>query len=112
MRKVSFLWLAAAAAILLLSLSSSFAAENTGQGNHARVMITKAVDDNARVALEGNTRPEANAKNDRGILAENYRIDHMQLLLRRPAELEASLRQFIEELHEPNSANYRQWMTA
>jgi len=111
MRKVTFLWLAAAA-MLLFGSSSSFAADNAGGGNHARVMITKAVDENTRVALEGNTRPEANAKNDRGMLPDSYRLDHMQLLLRRPAELEASLHQFIEELHDPNSANYHQWLTA
>ena len=75
-------------------------------------MITKAIDETNRIALEGNTRPEANLKNDRGIVSEEFPMEHMQLLLRRPAEQEAALRKFIDELHDPNSPNYHQWMTA
>ena len=102
MRKVLFLCLAAAAAISFLNVNPAFGE----QSGRARVMITAPVDENSRVVLEGNTRPEANAKNDRGIVEDSRSLPNLQLLLRRPAELETALQQRIEELHEPKSANY------
>jgi subtilase family serine protease len=39
-------------------------------------------------------------------------MEHMLLQLRRPPELESALKQFIDDLHNPDSSNYHQWMTA
>jgi subtilase family serine protease len=111
MRTASFFRLAAVALSAAIGLSSAHAADAANQ-SRSRVLITSAIDESNRISLEGNTRPEANTKNDRGIVAEEFPMEHMQLLLRRPAEQEQALRKFIDELHDPNSPNYHQWMTA
>jgi subtilase family serine protease len=78
----------------------------------APATMTGTIDERALVSLGGNTRPEARLANDRGKLAENFALDHMQLLLKRPLETEAALKAFIDSLHDRTSPNYHQWLTA
>jgi subtilase family serine protease len=103
----AFLRLSAVTLTVMLCLSFATAAEQ-----HSRVLITGPINDSTRVTVEGNTRPEANATHDRGALPEGYQIDHMQLLLRRPAEQELALQKYIDSLQDPKSANYKHWLTA
>jgi len=63
------------------------------------------------VVLEGNTRPEANAVNDRGRVSDDFQLDHMLLQLKRSDEREAALRQYIDQLHDPQSPEFHQWLT-
>src|ERR1700727_1627030 len=84
MHNVSFLRLAAVALTTTFCMSPALVAGAGNPAGHARVMITSAIDETNRISIEGNTRPEANAKNDRGIVAEEFAMEHMQLLLRRP----------------------------
>jgi len=51
-------------------------------------MITAPIVEANLVRLSGNTRPEANAANDRGRVADNLPMEHMMLQLRRPAAQE------------------------
>jgi subtilase family serine protease len=95
---------------LALVLSANFAGAEAVQPS--RPLITTAINDADRVTLAGNTRPEANARNDRGRVADNFPLDHMQLQLQRPAQQEKALQQYIAQLHQPTSANYHQWLTA
>ena len=76
-----------------------------------RQLITQAVDDSRRVKLSGNTRPEANAANDRGRVPESLFLDHMQLQLRLPIEKEEELDEFLREVQDPKSPNYHKWLT-
>jgi subtilase family serine protease len=78
----------------------------------ARGLITQPVDATRLVTLTGNTRPEANAANDRGAVADTLPIEHMLLLLRRSAAQEAALDQAIDDLQEPNSPDYHRWLSA
>jgi hypothetical protein len=64
------------------------------------------------VILRGNTRPEANAKNDRGRVSDDLPLPHMMLQLQRTPEQEQALRQFINDLHDPTSPQFHQWITA
>ena len=41
-------------------------------GQRLPILITQTVDDNALVSLRGNTRPEANSKNDRGAVPDDF----------------------------------------
>jgi subtilase family serine protease len=75
-------------------------------------LITGNVDEGSLITRWGNVRSEMNAKNDRGRLADSYQINHMQLLLRRSPEQEQELETLINQLHDPHSANYHQWLTA
>jgi len=65
------------------------------------------------VVLSGNTRPEARTPLfDRGAVADALPMEHMLLSLRRPADREAALDRYIDELTDPGSPHYHQWLTA
>ncbi len=64
------------------------------------------------VTLVGNTRPEANAQNDRGLLPDSFPVHHMLLQLRRGRELEGDFAHYIDSLTDKSSPNFRRWMTA
>src|ERR1700679_3792539 len=93
---------------LICSLGLLSYAQPTG---HPARMITGTIDGAKLRTLEGNTRPEANALNDRGIVADDFKMDHMLLQLKRSPEREAALKQYIDELHNPKSANFHKWLT-
>jgi hypothetical protein len=76
-----------------------------------RSLITNSINDANRLRLFGNTRPEANAANDRGKVADSLPMAHLTLQLRRAPEQEQALSQFIEQLHDPASPNYHHWLT-
>ncbi len=78
----------------------------------ARPLITQPVDVSRLITLTGNKRPEANARNDRGPVPDNLPMEHMLLQLRRPAERERALEQFIEQLHDRSSPNFHHWLSA
>jgi subtilase family serine protease len=80
--------------------------------NGAPVLITQNVDENQLVTLAGNTRPEANAQNDRGAVPGDLVMEHMLLQLKRSPQQEQKLEQFIEQLQTPSSPNYHHWLTA
>ncbi len=81
-------------------------------GLHARPRITQSINEMDRVALTGNTHPEASLANDRGPVANNFPMDHMLLQLKRSPEQEKALQQFIDELHTKGSPNFHHWLTA
>src|SRR5579862_1707093 len=68
-------------------------------GSRARVLITQNIDEGQLATLDGNTRPEAASGNDLGPVANDLRMEHMLLQLRRPPEQEQALQQFINDLH-------------
>jgi subtilase family serine protease len=109
MRSASFLRFSAIAIALVFSFNLVSYAANAGP---SRPLITSAINDNNRVTLSGNTHPDATAKNDRGRVPDDFALDHLQLLLRRPAEQETALESYIEDLQKPGSASYHQWLTA
>jgi len=81
-------------------------------GLHARPRITQSIDESDRVALNGNTHPEARPANYRGAVANDFAMEHMLLQLKRSPEQEQALQQFINELHTKASPNFHHWLTA
>jgi subtilase family serine protease len=81
-------------------------------GAAERAQIRGPIDETGRVTLPGNTRPEANAKNDLGQVDDSLPLEHMQLLLSRPAALQKELDAYTESLGDKNSPNYQRWLTA
>jgi len=75
-------------------------------------LITQPIDDQVRVMLGGNTRPEANAANDRGAVPDSMPLEHLQLELRRSPEREQQVEAFIATLHERTSPNFHRWLSA
>ena len=76
------------------------------------ILITEAIDENKLIRLRGNTRPEANAQNDRGRVEDSFPMEHMLLQLKRAPELEQEFDQYIDSLTDKSSPNFRQWITA
>ncbi len=100
--------------LLALGMGAAFAAPANGAtiGLLSRPQITRPANDNDRVVIPGNMSPFATTANDRGRVADGLALDHMQLLLQRPADREAALQQFMKEQTTPGSANYHKWLTA
>ena len=69
------------------------------------------INENMRVTLAGNTRPEATSQNDRGAVADSLLLAHMQHCSAVPAQ-EGALNQLIADQQNPRSANYHKWLTA
>src|SRR5947209_5276589 len=111
LRKPGFASIAAAVLSIAFRLQTAHA-QTIQSGRHTRVLITQTIDERKLVTLRGNTRPEANAANDRGVVPGNFPMEHMLLQLQRPPELETALAQFIDELHNPASPNFHKWLTA
>jgi subtilase family serine protease len=96
--------------IALVSLSSAVSVHAQPAGRPAS-SIRETIDETKLTVLQGNTRPEANAQNDRGMVSDDLRLDHMQLLLKRSAAEEAAFEGYILELEDPTSPNYHHWLT-
>ena len=109
----------ASTAKLLLTLLAIGAGASVCAPTHAaaigllsRPQITRAPDNNDRVALPGNVSPFAITANDRGRVDDNLALEHMQLLLQRPADREQALESLMQEQQTKGSPNYRNWLTA
>jgi hypothetical protein len=107
---VSSSWVLVLAVTLLAGAAIAQPAEPTLP--QQRALVTQGIDERALATLRGNTRPEANAINDRGPVADDFRMEHMLLQLRRSPEQERALDQFIDQLHNPKSPNFHRWLTA
>lgn len=93
-----------------------FAPAGHGQGlangpSQSGSLITNAVDDGNLVRLAGELRPEANAANDRGAVADDLPLPHMLLQLQRSPAQEQALHQLIDQLHNPAAPNFHHWLT-
>jgi hypothetical protein len=73
--------------------------------------ITQTVNNQQRVTLKGNMRPVSKRAQDLGPVDAGAPASRVLLLLKRPAEQEAALQQFIAEVHSPGTASYHHWLT-
>ena len=99
-------------ALLFAVFALVFTFSVTSGAQAKRSLITEEVNPSRLVTLAGNTRPEANAVNDRGPVQGDFRLNHMVLLLRRPAETEQSFRKYLDDLHNPAAPTFHRWLTA
>lgn len=86
-------------------------AQSQNAAPQVQVQITHVINDGQRVSLQRATRPEANAANDRGAVADDLPLPHMLLQLQRSSAQEQTLNQLIEQLHNPASPNFHHWLT-
>jgi pro-kumamolisin-like protein/List-Bact-rpt repeat protein len=100
-------------AAVVLSFASWPAALAQTAGGRPQALITQSVNDGILFRLAGNIPPAAqNAANDRGSTPDTMPMPHMLLQLRRPAAQEQALTTLIDQLHDPSSPNYHQWLSA
>lgn len=96
----------------LVNASPRPAAIDLAEQTALPTLITGPIDNSRLVTLAGNTRPQANARNDRGPLPAGFRLDHMILILKSAPEEEVALKKFIDELHDKSSSNFHKWLNA
>src|SRR5215472_3469256 len=104
--------LAAAPPVFSQMEPGAYARLQTPEARVTQAQITQAIDETNRVALRGNTRPEAVFANDHGAVPGDFAMEHMLQQLKRSPEQEQALQQFLEELHTPSSSNFHHWLTA
>ena len=80
-------------------------------GPQPQARITQAIDENNLVTLRGNTRPEANARNDRGRVADGFAVEHVWLQLQRSSSQEHAVEKYIDQLNDKKSQNFHKWLT-
>jgi subtilase family serine protease len=97
---------------IALLLASPVALLSQNSERRSAAVIHDRVDENKLVTLAGNTRPEANAENDLGAVADSFSMDHLLLQLKRSPEQEQAAAQFVADLHNPKSPNFHKWITA
>ncbi len=78
----------------------------------SRAVLTGPIDETKLRTLAGNTRPEANTANDRGLVPDNLAMDHLLLQLQRSPEQQKAVDALIDNLHNPKSPDYHHWLTA
>jgi hypothetical protein len=108
--------------LLLLTMvaASAAASQNEGApavnkgpaGGSGGIVRNPVIDENGLVTLSGNTRPEAKTANDQGAVPDSFGLEHMLLQLRRTPQQEQAVEQFIDQLYDPQSPNFHQWLTA
>jgi trimeric autotransporter adhesin len=67
--------------------------------------ITQAIDPDERVTLQNNVHPLAQARYDQGPAPGSMATGRIMLVLKRSDMQEHALRQYLDELQNPNSAN-------
>jgi subtilase family serine protease len=97
---------------LAFGLTSTLVAQSSGDPAGAQVLIMGPVDSSRLHKLAGNTRGEANAKNDRGKVADTFEMSHMLMQLQRSPQREQALKNFIDQQHDSSSPNFHKWLTA
>ncbi len=80
-------------------------------GLHSRRLITKTIDDNDLVTRAGNVHPAVQEATDLGKMPDSTPLDHLRLQLLRSPEDEAALRSYLDDLHNPKSANFHKFGT-
>jgi subtilase family serine protease len=97
---------AAISAIAIIAAAPSIQAQSA-----APRLITQSINPANLMTLAGNTRPEANAANDRGIVPDSFPLDHMLLQLQRSGEQEQAFNTLIDQLHDRSSPNFHKWLS-
>jgi subtilase family serine protease len=94
-----------------VSTGSARAAVQAGSPS-AAARIVDAIDEARLVPLAGQTPGFATANNDQGAVSDSFPMEHMFLQLRRGSAEEEALESTIDQLQDPASSRYHQWLTA
>ena len=77
----------------------------------APTLITSTIDESRLVAVGNSTHPMAKSELDQGAAPDSLAMDRMLLVLKRSADRQAALDNFLEQLQQPSSPNYHKWLT-
>lgn len=91
----------------LVSLCLPVMAQTTPAAN--RILVP--IDESSRVTLRGNVHPLAQARFDTGPAQGSNPTGRIALLLQRSASQQQALTEYLADLQNPGSPNYRKWLT-
>ncbi len=78
----------------------------------AESMAARArLNETRQVRLSGTVHALARAENDRGAVEDSFRAERMIVMLKRPAEWEAALQNFLRDAHSASAAGYHKWVS-
>lgn len=98
------------AAIALLAAAPMAYAQGS---QNAAARILEPINTAQYVRVEGNVRSAALvATNDRGVVDDTMRLDHMLLEMQRSPEREAALNDFLAKVNDTRSPLFHKWLTA
>lgn len=107
--------LAAFVAAGLFAFTASAFAQTQSQTQSEAVIvpnrITQAINPDQRVTLAHNVHPLAQPKFDQGAAPGAMATGRIMLVLKHSDMQEQNLRQYLGDLQNPNSPNYRKWLT-
>jgi subtilase family serine protease len=73
--------------------------------------ITQVINSDVRVTLQNNVHLLAQSRYDQGAAPGSMATGRIMLVLKRSDAQELALRQYLADLQNPNSANYRKWLS-
>jgi len=82
-----------------------------GQRGVPQTRIRQAIEDSQLEMLSGNIHPLARPQFDKGLAPEDLPMERMMLVLTRTAEQQTNLDQLLDELNNPTSTHFHQWLT-
>jgi subtilase family serine protease len=74
-------------------------------------MVTAPVDDNIALKLDYDAPMSMHIVSDKGALGSSTRLEHVQLVLNRPAARNAALDQLVKDQLDPKSPDFRRWVS-
>ncbi len=98
-----------AAGLFALTAASAFA--QTQPEAVIPSLITQPINPEVRVTLQHNVHPLAQARYDQGIAPGSMATGRIMLVLKRSDMQEQALKEYLGDLQNPNSPNYRKWLT-
>jgi subtilase family serine protease len=109
MQRKAGLFLALSSVVALLLIFGVPAYAQSSAASHA--LISQRIDESALVTLAGNTRPEVQFARDLGPVSDDLQLSHMYLQMKMSPEQEADVAALISRLHDPNFAEFHQWLS-
>ena len=76
-----------------------------------RNLITQPVNETQLVTVAGQMHPAARPENDQGVVDDSLSLDHVIMMLKRTPDQQQALTALIDQLHNPKSPAYHQWLT-
>ena len=105
-RKIRMCLIGLTVAALCVVVTSSSFTQAPG-----RDRILEAIDNASPVALRGNVRPMFRPENDLGPVEDSFKLENITLMFKPTEDQQASLRALLDELQNPSSPNFHQWLS-
>ncbi|MEK6669339.1 MAG: IPTL-CTERM sorting domain-containing protein [Pseudomonadota bacterium] len=97
--------------LLIVAVGGTGLARAAENGTLAVPRVLREVRNDERIAVPGSAHPRARAQDDRGAVDDTLRLEQMVLVLQASAAQEQALAALQQAQQDPNSPDYRQWLS-